>query len=277
MMISKPKRVGAIVALVALILLAWVWPAKAATELPSYQTDQVLQKGMILVLNLTDSSKVEAASEVTIDRLLGVAAEVSKAADSSSGEQQTVKVASSGSYTVLVSDQNGPLNGGDYVTISSIAGVGMKADASQAITLGRALDKFDGQSGVITKSQINLPDGNTRTVNLGYITVDIVIQLNPLLGQEPANNLPESLKKIGTNIVQKPVSTTRVYMALLVFLIATIITVTVIYSGVKTAMVAIGRNPLVKKSIVGQLTRVVATALAVFISGLIGVYLLLKL
>jgi hypothetical protein len=42
-------------------------------------------------------------------------------------------------------------------------------------------------------------------------------------------------------------------------------------------MIAIGRNPLSKKSILRSLMQVISVAFSVFVVGMIGVYLLLRL
>ena len=50
-----------------------------------------------------------------------------------------------------------------------------------------------------------------------------------------------------------------------------------IYSAVRSSLIAIGRNPLSKKSIIRGLFQVVIIGLMVFLSGIFGVYLLLRL
>jgi hypothetical protein len=50
-----------------------------------------------------------------------------------------------------------------------------------------------------------------------------------------------------------------------------------IYSGIRSGMIAIGRNPLSKKSIVRGIIQVVIVGLIIFLVGVFGVYLLLKL
>ena len=50
-----------------------------------------------------------------------------------------------------------------------------------------------------------------------------------------------------------------------------------IYSGVRSGMIAIGRNPLSKKSILRGIVQVIIVAITIFLIGIFGVYLLLKL
>jgi hypothetical protein len=46
---------------------------------------------------------------------------------------------------------------------------------------------------------------------------------------------------------------------------------------VRSSMIALGRNPLSRKSILRGMFQVIITSIIIFICGLFGVYLLLKL
>jgi hypothetical protein len=50
-----------------------------------------------------------------------------------------------------------------------------------------------------------------------------------------------------------------------------------LYSGIRSGMIAVGRNPLSKKSIMRSLIETVIAGLIVFAVGIFAVYLLLKL
>jgi len=50
-----------------------------------------------------------------------------------------------------------------------------------------------------------------------------------------------------------------------------------LYSGIRNALIAIGRNPLSKKSIFRGLLEIILTGFIILIIGLFAVYLLLKL
>jgi hypothetical protein len=51
----------------------------------------------------------------------------------------------------------------------------------------------------------------------------------------------------------------------------------ILYSGVRNTLISIGRNPLSKKTIYKGLIQIILMGLIIFITGLFGVYLLLKL
>lgn len=243
-----------------------------------YGSDTVLQKGEIVKLKDSDATKVEPLTLDTISKMQGVVVSASDAAVSLSdnSNHQQVFVATFGRYDVLVSNQNGAIKTGDYVTISSLSGIGMKAGTGQPVVLGRAAGGFDGISNVEGTATLTDSTGKHVSVSLGRIPVNIGIAHNPL--QETVeNNVPGFLKKASQLIANKPVSSTRVYLSLAVLIISAIIAGSMLYAGIRSGLVAIGRNPLAKKSITRNIVQVILTSLIIFIIGLFAVYLLLKL
>lgn len=59
------------------------------------------------------------------------------------GIENETFVAVSGTYTVLVSNQEGNINAGDYLTLSSLNGVAMKAGDTDVTVFGRANANFN--------------------------------------------------------------------------------------------------------------------------------------
>ncbi|HVX24230.1 MAG TPA: hypothetical protein VG992_02710, partial [Candidatus Saccharimonadales bacterium] len=68
-----------------------------------------------------------------------------------------------------------------------------------------------------------------------------------------------------------------IYLSLVVLLAITFIVANVMYSGIRSGMIAVGRNPLSKKSIIRSLIQTVIAGLTIFVAGVLAVYLLLKL
>jgi hypothetical protein len=243
-----------------------------------YGSDTTLQKGEIVKLKDNDATKVEPLTLDTITKMQGVVVSASDAAVSLSdnSNHQQVFVATFGRYDVLVSNQNGAIKTGDYVTISSLGGIGMKAGTGEPVVLGRAAAGFDGISNVEGTATLTDSTGKHVSVSLGRVPVNIGIAHNPL--QETVdNNVPGFLKKASQLIANKPVSSTRVYLSLAVLVISAIIAGSMLYAGIRSGLVAIGRNPLAKKSITRNIVQVILTSLIIFIIGLFAVYLLLKL
>lgn len=274
------KRLRFLVALVASLLVGGIalGHASAQAVVQAYQTDGTLQVGMIIRLAEGDASKVEAASQRDSDKMRGVVVAANDAPFSLSGtnDARQAFVATSGDYRVLVSDQNGPIKKDDYIIISSIDGVGMKADATTSYALGKARGGFNGKTNIQGQTTVKDAGGKARAVHFGYVQVGVDIGRNPLF-QTEKSNVPDFLQKLTDSVANKPVSAIRIYIGLGILLATVIIVFSLLYAGVRNSMVSIGRNPLAKKSILRNLFEVVLIGLIVLISGLFGVYLLLKL
>lgn len=268
------KRLSSSFVLVGLIILNISGSLGAQSVTQGYGADEIMQRGMVVGVKEDDPSKVEPINVEQIDRLLGVVVDANDSPITLSGEQEGVFVATVGRYDVLVSDQNGAINAGDYVTISSLDGVGMLATFNESQILGRAIEKFDGTSGVISNAELSDTTGNKQPIKIGRIPVDIGIGQNPLA--KSAAVTPEWLGKIGQAIAGKSLSPARIYISAAVFLIGAFIAGAVLYAGIRSSIIAIGRNPLSKKSILRGLLQVIFTSLIIFVIAVVGVYLLLK-
>lgn len=244
----------------------------------SFQSTPGLQTGMIVKLTGKDSNKVEADTLGSAVKMNGVVVTPSNApvtlspADGGTGQAY---VATSGRYDVLVSNQNGAIAPGDYVTVSSLAGVGMKADKQEEEVLGKAAAGFDGVHG--TESSVKIRDEQNKqvTVSLGRIPVDIAIAPNPIALQ--ISNVPGFLERATLLVTNRPVAAWRIYIGVLILLGTLIVGGSLLYGGVRNGMIAIGRNPLAKSSISRNLLQVVIISIIIFVSGLFAVYLVLKL
>lgn len=273
-------RLRFLVAITASLLtsIVAVGHADAQAVVQAYQTDNTLQVGMIIKLADGDATKVQAASQKDSGKMRGVVVAANDAPFSLSGTNDVRQafVAMSGDYRVLVSDQNGSIKKNDYIVVSSLDGVGMKADTTTAYALGKALGGFDGKTNVQGQTSVKDAGGKSRTVHFGYVQVGVDIGRNPLF-QTEKSNVPDFLQKLTDSVANKPVSAIRIYIGLGILLATVIIVFSLLYAGVRTSMVSLGRNPLAKKSILRNLFEVVLIGLIVLISGLFGVYLLLKL
>jgi hypothetical protein len=272
---TMPRLLAAGVLLV-LIVLSMSQSSGAQTFTQGYSSDQVLQRGMLVQLKKNEASKIEPVSQSSAERLYGVVVDPNDAPVTLSTDKEKLFVATTGTFDVLVSSQNGKISKGDYITISAIDGIGMKSDDKQPVIIGRALADFDGKANVLSSTTIKDSTGASISVNIGRVGVNIGVAKNPLLkATEP--NLPEALKKVAEAIAAKPVNPIRVYIAVVVFCISTIVSGILLYGGVRSAIISIGRNPLSKKSIIRSMIQVVLVGLTIFLCGVFGVYLILKL
>lgn len=245
----------------------------------SYDADSSVQLGMIVKLQKKDAAIVVPLDEKSIKTMLGVVVPQGKSTivlTPETTKQQQVLVATTGRVSVLVSNQNGPIQAGDQVTISSVSGIAMKATSQQEQILGTAAGNFTGSGDVVGNVKLKDSLGRESSVSIGRIQVDLNITRNPL-AQKTVDFLPGFLVNYANSIANKPVSVARIYAATLLLACTAIITSNMMYSGVRSGMNAVGRNPLSRKSIVRSLIQTVIGGLIVFIAGVFAVYLLLKL
>jgi hypothetical protein len=234
---------------------------------------------MIVQLKTKDTTTVIPVPYNEMSKMLGIVVPASTATITLTPDkvtQQQVLVATSGRFQVLISNQNGPIKVGDYITVSSIAGVGMKADENQTQVIGRAVSAFTGSANVLGTVKVKNTQGKESNVSLGMATVDMTISHNPLFNK-PSDFVPGFLQNAANGVSNKPVSVARIYLSMTVMLVTAFLTGLLIFSGVRAGMVAVGRNPLSKKSIIRSLIQTVIAGLIIFIAGVFAVYLLLKL
>ncbi len=246
----------------------------------SYASDKPLQVGTVLQLEGSgDKATVSPSKFDKASQMYGVAVDPRSlpVTVSNSGLKNETFVAASGTYNALVSTQNGPIKTGDYVTISAVDGVAMMAQPEQKLVFGRAAANFDGKNNVV--STVTLKDSNGKELNkvaIGSIPVVIDIRKNPN-EKSTKTNLPQFLQRLGEAIAEKPVGPLRIYLSIAITGICIIAAIVILYSGIRSSIISIGRNPLSKKSIFRALLEIILTSLIVLIVGLFAVYLLLKL
>lgn len=270
------QRIFAVSALVLLSALSINFPIFAQAVTQGYGSDQVMQRGMLVQLKKDDPSKVEPVKQDTADKLFGIVVDPNDAPVTLSADGKKVFVATAGKYDVLVSTQNGNIKAGDYIAVSAIDGIGMKAGTKEPYIIGRALSDYDGTINTIGSSKVKVSDGSNKDVSIGRVQADVLVAGNPLVKPEKPN-VPEFLRKAAESIAGKPVPTARIYISIFVFIISTTIAGILMYGGVRSAIISIGRNPLGKKVIIRGMFQVIITGLIVFILGIFGVYLLLKI
>lgn len=255
------------------IKLTGVLTAQSVTR--GYGSDQTLQRGMIVGVQKKDTSKVEPINILRLSNILGVVVNPNDSPITVSSTNQNIFVATSGRYDVLVSDQQGAINATDYITLSSISGIGMKANEQQSNVLGRAATGFDGKTNVLSSTVLSSDNGGQRTVHISRLKVDIAVDKNPLA--RITNGAPAILSRAGTAITGKAVSPVRLYLGAIVLIIGTLTAGAMLYAGIRSSIISIGRNPLSKKSIFRSMIGVSFSSIFVFVISIIGVYLLLKL
>ena len=277
------SRIVLVLAVIVIAASAVVLPVAAQTvgggSVQGYASDTLLDNGTIVQLTGKDANRVKIAKQAELQNMFGVVVDRNQLSVTLSSEalQNETFVAASGTYNVLVSTQGGSIASGDYVTLSSVNGVAMKAGTEEKTIFGRANGPFDGKG--ITLGEITLKDvnGNTnQTVKLGSIPVTIDIKKNPN-DKSTKSDLPDFLQRLGQQIAEKEVSPIRIYLSLGITLISILAAIAILYSGVRNGVISIGRNPMSRKSIFRALLEVILTSILILIIGLFAVYLLLRL
>lgn len=244
----------------------------AQAVLQGYKSDESLQRGMIVIISKDDPQKVEVATEKTFKNTKGVVADQNDSPVRISSEEQNVFVATSGRYEMLVSNENGRIKPGDYLAGSSLDGIAMKAKDDQSTIVARSAGVFEGGGDSIGSS-----DKDGRKIEFGRIQADIEIGKNPNQKPPATTTALNTLEEVASTIADKPVSPLRVYLAIIVLLITAGVTFVMLVSGVRSAVISLGRNPLSKNSIFKGMFQVMLVSMIIFITGLFGVYLLIKL
>lgn len=270
----------------AVVLVATAIAASAsAVELGrdgirAYSASTPLTTGTIVQLSDKETDRVASVGRANPKNVLGVVidpAQLSLRFSDGARDNETF-VASSGTYPTLVSTQGGPIATGDYLALSSIDGVAMKASLGDKILYGRASRAFDGKGVVLGTTTLSDTEGKTsKTVALGQIPATIDVKDNPTQKESTKANLPEQLQRVGEQIAEKEVSPIRVYLSVAITIISLLAAIAVLYSGVRSGVISIGRNPMSKKSIFRALLEIILTSCLILIIGLFAVYLLLKL
>lgn len=242
-----------------------------------YKSDEVLVRGAVVALSEGDSSKVETIDETKLDRMFGIVVRPNDSALSLAGDDQGAFVATKGRFEVLVTDVNGEIKNGDYITLSPFAGIGMKADTRQKFIVASALQDFDvnNPDQVLSKSEVKDDLGQAHQASIGRIIADVEVKPNPK--SEENQQVPAVLASISSTIAQKPVSATRIYAGLVVLMLTSAVSASLLYSVVRSAVISIGRNPLARKYVLKGVIQVILISFLIFVAGLFAVYLILKL
>lgn len=245
----------------------------------SYSAGPEVQQGMIVTLDPKKKGFVIPMTKDTATTMLGVIIKPNDTTLTLSPQDATTQqvfVAPTGRYLTLVSNQNGEIKPGDFIAVSAVAGVGMKADSEQEVVLGKASTGFNGSGNVIGKISIKDQRGRTTEVSITRLNIELEINRNPLANQA-TDKVPSFLSSAAVTVAGKPVSVARIYLGTVTLVASAIIASIVVYSGVRSGMIAIGRNPLSRKSIFRSLVQTVVAGLLIFTTGIFAVYLLLKL
>lgn len=242
-----------------MVAVSWSQAAVSAEEFSAgYKAEHDLPTGMVVSLKSEQERSVEPASQENIDNLLGVIVGGSKSLFQISSQESNVQIVTNGQTEVLVTDTNGAVKEGDYVTVSGIVGIGIKADQDHSKVVGKALENF---SDADTRT-VETSNGDTRDIAVARIPVMVQIGGNPDLAVEESF-LPDFVQGAANELAGEPVPPARIILAMVIITGGIIGSMVLLYGAVSSTIISIGRNPLSDKSIYAGLFRMVLIALAI--------------
>lgn len=242
-----------------------------------YTTTKPLQSGTVVMVDPKNSTGVLPATQDKIEKAFGVVVSANRLPLQLKIADSQVYVATTGRHQAVVTSENGPIEAGDLLAISSLSGTLARAAENQELVFAKALAGFDGKNN--TTGNYTLKDTTGKPIKqIGITSIPIVITIikNPEL-KSTTVALPTFLQRAGRAVAEKEVSPVRIYFGTGIILLSVIAAIVILSSGIRSSIISIGRNPLSRKSIFRSLIQVVLTAVIVLSIGMFTVYLLLKL
>jgi hypothetical protein len=192
-----------------------------------------VQNGQIISL---EEGKYRLTTEAYSTRLYGVVTFEPAVAISQIGRENAFPVVTSGSSEVLVSTENGNISPGDYITSSSQAGIGMKAnEAGFVIGISQAEYNNSNSPGLIPVVLDAKFISSLSNEQLSARAFAAQFQNAFSIGMRAAASEPNTALRYGA--------------AALVLIVSITIGFLVFGRAASNGIVAVGRNPLAKKSI----------------------------
>lgn len=264
----------------ALLPAIYLVVALAATPVSAslsqgYAVDADIATGSMVALDESGAGKVVVATPANVSRLFGVVVPPSSASISlSGGATKQVQVGTAGTVSVLVSTAGGDIHLGDYITVSSIAGVGQKVGAESTRVIGTAQADFNANNEGITKREIEDSSGK-HEVAIGQIPVVIAVSAYTATEGKQPYAIPNWLQSLSNNLAGKAVSPIRIIMASFILIVALVCVTVLLYAAVRNSIISIGRNPLSRGSVLRGLLQIIAVVIGILIAAGVAMYLVI--
>jgi uncharacterized protein (UPF0333 family) len=272
LMLIAPVKTYRVTALLTTLILSVVMIVAAASQVGAIargytSNDDDLTAGMVAATSESGSSGVERANQNNTERIVGIVTTLEESSVTLASGNSKVFVESEGEISAYVSDIAGKVKRGDLLSLSSFKGILMKATNGEGAVIGTAAEDSGSNNTNDPIHYTYLDSGKSKTTEV----VKIKINLNKqLLGSQTADQSP--LSKIGESVTGKQLSDIRVLAALTIFVLVMIAEGGIIYGAVTSAITALGRNPMARKIIRREMTRVIIVAIGVLSLGLGAVY-----
>ncbi len=269
------KRIGARAILAFVVMAQFViFPlvsvqAASANISHAYHSTGQISNGSLVSLDSRHSNYVQPANTDNGGFLLGVAVASNQSLLAVDEAPGLVQVATSGSVNTLVSTLNGNIKVGDLISVSPFGGLGMRASPGIQV-IGVAQTAFNAHSPGATIRSVTNKHGQKEKLSVGYISINIAINTDTT-NTSGINGLQKFVERLTGRVVP----TLHIVISLVVAGVALFVLAILVYSSIYGSILAIGRNPLAKNSIIHTLGIVLGMAiLTLLISGAIIVFLL---
>jgi len=164
-----------------------------------------------------------------------------------------------GEAQVLVSNSNGDVKKGDYITSSGVAGIGQKADKT-GFVIGKALDDY-----------------NPADPNVPGLVWSIIEPKTAYINNNVKTNLLDAIRSGALSPLLNPVESLRYILAALIVAATFIIGFSTFGKSSGRSIEAMGRNPLAQGSIRTAMIFNMILSFGVMLIGLALAYLILVL
>jgi len=272
---SLIKNVGLIFALIFFIgsfMISTFGPVSAASIAQGYtSTDTDLVVGMAASLSPASSSEdrvVERASTSNKAKFVGIVTTRDANLVTLTSNGLPVVVATTGEATAIISDVNGAVHKGDYLAVSPLKGILMKAGDTEVNAIGSALEDLGS-----TQDQQITTDSGSRTVKVGTARIEISPTSIALASNDQNKSL---LHNLGEGLAGRTVSDWQVLTAMIIFLVILIIEGSLVYGAIHSTIIALGRNPLAHDEVYKQLFQVLLAVLGILAFGMATIYAVIQ-
>ena len=203
---------------------------------------------------------------------ISVASEQAVVSVAAGAPAQSVTVVNGGTAAVYVSTLNGAIHRGDRISVSPIAGIGMKA-AVGLYTIGTAEADFSAGTSPVTY-QVPKVAGGTQTVHVGSIPVAILVGSGIAASEQ--SGVIANLQSVAAVVAGHQVSALRAVLSFVIAVVSVGALIALIYGAIHASIDAMGRNLLARRSILRTLTQVTATACLIVAVAAVVLYFTLR-
>lgn len=254
---------------VLLSVIASSYAGAAALISQSYTSDKTLAINSIVSLKDNSADEVVAASHTNADNLLGVIVSAGSSSLSLTNNlSNQVQVATSGTLHVLVSDINGPIARGDFITASPISGVGMKATDNARI-VGIAQGTIEGGASQTIKDD----QGKDKVVKVGQVTV--LVNVSSYFKQPDKTLIPSAVQNVANAFAGRTVAALPILVSAGIFVVTLLVVVIIIYSMIRNGIISVGRNPLSQSAVYRNIVQMSGLVLGILAASFVAIYLVL--